>query len=350
MMKNKRIFVRIGAILACILLVGALALPCFAAAPSLAGSDFDAFYVIYGAERAESYRQTFDRSTAYSTFYRRFTDWYDMAARYEYISAGIVNQGALSLAQLQPTLIDGEGVAAEFVSMWRDVGVTLYAKSAINQSVLLDIGSDSFDIELFCVDLGTDTPFLSLSFYYDDESVCEIQYEVIDGYWRFQLLNVSERSYSLSSLSEFSICISAQNSWNVDFANNISLLLFGVSRAVYPRAEYDGFIRAWSDGRDIAIEREADAYEQGLEDGDGDYYVGYDDGFQIGYNEAVRQIDSGEYGDMLLGNTFAAPIKALDQVVIAKLPDGTEITILGVLSAAVSLSLFMIFLKKFAGG
>lgn len=107
----------------------------------------------------------------------------------------------------------------------------------------------------------------------------------------------------------------------------------------YATGEVRGYQTGWGDGYN-------DGYTKGVKDTEADEEGQY----KKGYYAAVSEIDSGKFGENFLGNMFSAPIRALEEFTLAKLPDGTNITILGVLSAFVALTLFIAFLKKFAGG
>lgn len=90
------------------------------------------------------------------------------------------------------------------------------------------------------------------------------------------------------------------------------------------------------------------------------YNVGYRAGLQValdnneayqqGYNDASQDIDSGEWGVNLLGETLSAPIRALNQFILVTTPSGFNITLGLVVGCCIALVLFIAFLKMFAGG
>lgn len=96
------------------------------------------------------------------------------------------------------------------------------------------------------------------------------------------------------------------------------------------------------------------------------YYCSYNDGYKdaeryaysAGYNDGYRDGEgmnaSANLGKNLLGDTFSAPLKALEEfnLVSWTTANGTvvEISIMSILSAFVGVSLFIWFLKLFAGG
>lgn len=350
---RKRLISRIVALFGCLLLVSALVVPCFAVKPDIAGTRFEIEWELFTAVRSEDYNQLF-QSSAYDTLLAYHAspsrEFVAFGTAYEYLTGGTVNNGALPFDRFKTELIDAEGTAAEFTSKSDGITVSAFAKSSINQNTLLQIVGDGFTIQFVGIDFDADLPIMEVDFLYDDELIFSMLYHAINGVWTFRTMTIGESTYTLGSLSEFSICVASVNNQNVNFANSLALLFFGEAKVVYPKSEYSMALqvyeRMYEEGLDIAD----DYYEAGLGDGSNDYEQGRLDGFKQGYDEAVAEIDSGEYGENLLGNMFSAPVKALDEVVIAALPDGTKITIMGALSAGVALSLFLAFLKKFAGG
>lgn len=76
------------------------------------------------------------------------------------------------------------------------------------------------------------------------------------------------------------------------------------------------------------------------------YQDAYNQGYSIGYNTGY---DEG-FAQDILGSTLSAPFRALNSVVLWVSPSGFTITLFGVFGAAVSLLVFIAFLKMFAGG
>ncbi len=99
-------------------------------------------------------------------------------------------------------------------------------------------------------------------------------------------------------------------------------------------------------GLEAGKEFSGDQYDLGLS-------VGYDNGYSFGYNDGYsdgrNSTDSENFGQNLLGDTLSAPMRALNQFVIYQ--NGNVTISLGlVLGAVISLTLFLAFLKMFAGG
>lgn len=112
----------------------------------------------------------------------------------------------------------------------------------------------------------------------------------------------------------------------------------------------------------------AEAYDRGFESG---LTEGYQNGFDLGYesgssSQAIQNArdegynqgvadgrtmtDSQNLGSNLLGDTLNAPMKALNDFVIYESTNGFEVTLGLVVGGAISLTLFIAFLKIFAGG
>ena len=109
-----------------------------------------------------------------------------------------------------------------------------------------------------------------------------------------------------------------------------------------------------------------EGYNEGYDDGEGStgaYQTGYDTGYDKGYNyglidsdaydegfdDAVRQISDGDFGRNLLGGLFKAPLEALNSFTLIETPDGVRITLGGLFSAVVALTVLLSFIKIFGG-
>ena len=71
------------------------------------------------------------------------------------------------------------------------------------------------------------------------------------------------------------------------------------------------------------------------------YVVGYDDGYDVG----VTEQQSALLGKNLLGDTFSAPINALNDFGLVTLPSGQVITLGGLLACVIGLALFLALIK-----
>lgn len=100
------------------------------------------------------------------------------------------------------------------------------------------------------------------------------------------------------------------------------------------------------------------AYNDGLKQGYKDGYAtgtnaSQEEAFNMGYRQGLEESDSGKLGYNLLGITFSAPINALNQFVLFETHIGDTpipVTLGGVVGALIAFSLFIAFLKIFAGG
>lgn len=97
-------------------------------------------------------------------------------------------------------------------------------------------------------------------------------------------------------------------------------------------------------------------YRAGYTDGkDEGITLGYNDGYQsgydIGYDDGVDATESSAFGKNLLADTLNAPMNALNQFVLYESTDGYyTITLGSVVGGVIAFSLFIAFLKLFAGG
>lgn len=155
---------------------------------------------------------------------------------------------------------------------------------------------------------------------------------------------------------EVSIYMAFTDPTEVSLLNNITLLLFGNERLnatgdlkhiAFPEAEYRAARKVYDEMLETAFEQEEYAYSSGLG-------VSYNTGYADGYDDAVADIDSGDFGRNLLGNTFSVPFEGLKQLTLIKweTAEGNIISInlMTVFSAMVGVTLFVWFLRIFAGG
>lgn len=98
----------------------------------------------------------------------------------------------------------------------------------------------------------------------------------------------------------------------------------------------------------------ANGYTAGYIDGESaGTQLGYNEGYDTGYNVGLNASGSANLGQNLLGDTLNAPMNALNQFVLYD-PDGTgsmpPLTLGLVVGGVITLTLFIAFLKIFAGG
>ena len=139
----------------------------------------------------------------------------------------------------------------------------------------------------------------------------------------------------------------------------------GTEKGVYrdvPREDNSG----WVDGNCRIIQFQQDVTEKILnvwfdlwgvqgdsntvEVFDSAYQTGYDIGYNVGFVRGRNEGQSEDFGFNFLGDTLSAPIRALDNLVLFESNSGFRITVWGVFSTVVGISLFIWFMKMFAGG
>lgn len=118
-----------------------------------------------------------------------------------------------------------------------------------------------------------------------------------------------------------------------------------------------GYQRGLADGK---IAGYGEGFTDGLAEGETlGYEVGFDEGYRVGYEVGFADNtgggggsseDSANLGKNLLGDTLSAPMRALNNFVLYESDSGFEVTLGGVVGASICLTLFISFLKIFAGG
>lgn len=103
----------------------------------------------------------------------------------------------------------------------------------------------------------------------------------------------------------------------------------------------------------------ANAYDKGYLDGktDGEQ-IGYNEGYENGYWEGYQEGEyTGEsnangqnFGQNLIGNTFNGILGALNSITIYQTPNGTPVTIMGIVWGVIGIAVFIWILKLFVGG
>lgn len=373
---NKKLLARIGAILACVLLVGALAIPCF-------------------ADEATTYASTDGAKNAFMTYYDIASD---SPLRY-LLNSNVPTEWGMELAycfQFSGVLVGSQIAAPELLTYdfnnYTQLSFTAVKNLATGVTSELGVGywttnyTSSGDSRII---------FFKFNEYLDGEPRVALQLRVafdvntyavtsstitssvypIDGdYDDFIIGSISNVRGSAPLLYSYT-CGFADFTVAADyiaFENGYGMGIddgelggyeygYDVGYDVGHDAGYEegeaagtviGYQQGWSDGHSSGYEaglKDNTAYDQGYADGE-QSSEGYQNGYDEGYSEAVRQIDSGEFGENLLGNVFSVPMKALREFVLVELPNGTEVTLMGLLSAVLALILFLAFLKVYAGG
>lgn len=123
--------------------------------------------------------------------------------------------------------------------------------------------------------------------------------------------------------------------------------VFRDAKVIYPQLYLGG---AYVDTDDEAIQNaiksaEEKAYKNGYEQGQL-----ASDNYKKGFNDATRTMSDQTFGENFLGNLFSAPLRALNSFTLITTPNGVDITLGGILAACIALTVFIAFLKLYAGG
>lgn len=181
-------------------------------------------------------------------------------------------------------------------------------------------------------------------------------------------ISVSSNFYSSFEIYEYQIAFVPKNN---DDCVLLSLVtgFFSDSAPYYysdkvysPSTFYDGYSRSYNIGY---ADGERYGYQYGYDDGYADGVIdGYEQGmqeqvsveeaFDNGYNTAVLEINSGQFGRNFLGGALSAPFRVLQDIhIIEWTTEGgrtVSISFMTIFVAIFSLSLFIWFMKMFAGG
>lgn len=375
-MKNKKIWARIGAILACVLLVGVLAVPCFADEVQIVADEVqvpapppNGYTPPYGSA-VDEFTASLD-PRANNRSYTSLIDYY----------RGYGDSRFFDIKTLVVGLMDVMNNADYTVTLPNFV-TNSSSDSTVNFSV--DLYCDYANFSLYTTDL-TPNPVLSdyynsgrfnFLFYFSGDSV------MLDLYYythnplpefgfRFNgtssdqiILSLTSffyttQSYTPADIYRFELAVAVSNDDNGLAIPFLSELFYSVapyyySQKVYsPYDFYQGFKKSYNLGY---ADAERYAYQYGFTDGyDEGYNMGYEEGiriggsYELGYNDAVKDIDSGEFGQNLLGEAFSAPINALSRFTLVRLPNGLAITAANLISAVIALTLVMAFFRIYGG-
>lgn len=381
-MKNKKIWSRIGSILACVLLVGLLAVPCFADTQSSPSTTFD---------------DASSRSTiSYGTAIDLFTD--SMDPRSDNYSYGLLQSYYRGFGDSRffdiPTFISGYSDIRNTPSYTFTPPVTLNSPLSDYSSVYYEIPVDSFAYAMYAlfddtspavynvfgegeiwVDLqfNDDSSTLDIGFHVGGGSVPYINYSFTgvlgrDGF-QYELTDVyiGQVHYDTTQIRGIDVSFAVTETATPYLLPFVCAFLFERDIATYddvsysPRDFYVGLDTAYNlgynDGNRYGYQRGYNegyniGYNEGLEQGRSE--TDYDTVYDEGYYDAVREIESGDFGRNFLSGIFTAPLDAMRDFVLVSwvTQDGTTISInlISILSAVVGLSLFIWFLKTFAGG
>lgn len=367
-MKKKKALARIGAILACILLVGALVVPTFAdevtpqpqtRATVPLGTAQDIFEDLLATANNQAYRNLYAYYLGYGD-----TRFFTM----DYLVSGTVINGSTALPF---TLTVGEDTTSIFVQIPIDaVSYEFYLNSdatptynnvvsggSINVTINANT-TDGYMVTVSYVPQGQQTA--TFSFIYRGTTADYLTPYIIqaEGNNITATMSMANIAFTIArASSEWSPMLTTVCALLFDDStpNQLDNVLFSPKQFYYGLNESynlgyeDGYRYGFSTGYDEGFD---EGYNEGYNEG---YAEGQDtDAYQSGYDAAVRDIDSGEFGRNFIGNVLKAPFDALNTFTLVQwtTAEGTTITIslAAIISAAIGVSLFIWFLKLFAGG
>ena len=344
-MTKKKIIARVGALLACVLLLGALAVPCFADDVKYNYSDdqydkaYHAWYSDFSFKGYESFEYLV--KTLYNDNPRTVMNHYMI------FSAQIGEYGLVSEETSLPLTTE---FICDFAFSFND-GKRI-TSGALGGTVLYEyyFNEAYFSVVTFCDYSGT--VIMRLIYTSSDAS----------GNFKLNSLYCNGKTYGFSSINDITITISCTNNYtSYPYGINNIASLFVMGSYSYPAAFMDAYTIGYATG---ALLGDVDGFDEGRDFG---YALGYDDGYKEGYNEAVdgdaykagyddavKEIETGDFGRNLIGSIFKAPFDTLRNFVLVewKAANGftMTITLATLFSAIVGLSLFVWFLKTFKGG
>lgn len=382
-MKNKKIWARIGAIFACVLLVGALAIPAFADDIVNPNSGADEFYPSYELMFDWFYYSLSPQSQNLAT--QTLLDWYfnDIGTNvnslgifgFDTFVAGRITSLPYYSGKFQEFYLPidddnnntlafemQERIAVDRFEVYVDdyVEDTLYNVSGGSSSYVTVDYQQSADgsgtIKLVFED-SERIEFLFDTMLNDSHQVTYVLTDVIVHN------SVDYRNIFATDILDISYAFIPVDNQSTALLSMIRTMLNASSIDAYGENTYNprNFYYALENSYDWLYDQ---AYDDAYTDG---YYKGVEDGrnevinefegntdFEKGYNAAVREIEDGDFGRNLLGGIFSAPIDALREFTLVEwvTESGVEVSIdlLTVFSAFVGVSLFVWFLKLFAGG
>lgn len=357
-MNKKKVLIRIGSVLACVLLVGALAIPAFADLPSVNPMDLPAkdlyefneyFYKTYISYVGRAGSLLLPSSATDDLTIRAFYENEFFLFGYPLYGGGSGGE-PLGLSNFSFDLYnDDDFVLCELSATQVNLAVTWgpyydeHSKVCWSVPVEYDLGysqeDDIFTVTVIIDPLGDTVRFV----YRSTSNVGEFGELALDEFY------IDGVSYVGSNIELQSVAFLFFDESDVDMVSALGRLFFGGSHEslLFPNDYLTSVFEVIP--LDDIIQN---SYDKGFADGIGS--GDFEEAFQQGYDKAVSEIDSGDFGRNFLGGMFAAPFEALNNFTIVSWvdSDGTTTTItLGlVLSAIIGVSLFIWFLKLFAGG
>lgn len=340
--KGRRWLTRLGVLMGCLLLVSALVVPCFADEES---SIAPAYTPSYGSA-IDDFTDLLP-SRQYDTAYGHLLTYYNGFGDSRFFDITMLVLGEMQSPSSHTSSISVTNSSTDGTIMLNVlVDRFQFALYTSPERYSMVSGSGSFRFTQRLNDSGSSTAFIM--FYDGSIPTPSIQFNYTVAY------DSAGQTYTLDGIYVGGELIDLDSLYWIDFGfvvNNdenpyylpiiVSLLNSGQSvtyeDCVFsPRMFYNGYSLSYNLGY-----YDAERYA---------YSAGYDDG----YYDGINMNDSANLGKNLLGETFTAPLKALEEfnLVSWRTANGTlvEISIMSILSAIVAVGLFFLFIKMFAGG
>lgn len=373
---NKKIFVRIGAVIATVLLVGCLVLPCFADQPVPYGEALSAFYDLLDQR-------------AYNLALISVTDYYYGFGDMRFFQNKTVVSGTLDLnfAYRDFTFLntlwssdDGTFRTSMPIDYMRAYGfqsydsfvTDIYDQTISDENLVLELTMSKGDTyeegTLICqfyvpnggyplLTVTYDLTFSSVSITGTIDKIyfSSTAYEP-DSFYRVDIAFVpsdTNNYYSLPFFVNSVFASTVSTSVYKNFVYSPSDFLSGFSASYnlgYNDGKYHGEQLGYTNGfaagesqehiQDLTDQAYADGVAAGLAD---------NDAYNKGYDKARSEITSGEFGENLIGGMFNNINAAVTGFRLFEY-NGTWITLGTVFAAGIGISLFVWLLKCIAGG
>ena len=364
-MKKKKILARIGAMIACALIVASLAIPAFADEPTAEaegetrvtvplGTAQQLFGTMIGTASTDAYENLFSRYLSYGDN-RFFTMDYLVSGSSMSFGSAIpfdINVGADTtsiFAQIPVDMVSyvfyADSMSPAYINTFDggSINLTIYANNVDGYRVVISYVANGDAVAKFAyVYRGLTQDYLSL------ESVAVEGNTITPTYSRAEIAFTIARASSDWSPMLTTVCSLLFEDSTPQQLDNV---LFS------PKQFYYGLNEAYNLGHEFGWRYGYDnGYDMGYDNG---YDVGYQEGvdtdsYQAGYDKAVSEIDSGDFGKNFIGSVISAPFDALENFTLVSwdLSNGgtVSITLATIVSAGIGICLLIWFLKMFAGG
>lgn len=358
--KHKKLLARIGSILACLLLVGALALPAFAI-----GEGLTPFQVVtqYATDYGLNNRAF---TNALAAAQNRFTDPEGWLRGLTAVYTGeLQNAGDTDYIIIPNTLVAPSGATEAVMpgQTFTSLGAFALSVSQGSQEVYATFRSTV----IVSVVLYKDTyssAIVSGTFSVVDVSTYETLFEgALAGQEASEqgvpvtLLRVVTigTPNDLIDLNDYDVSLFFGVSGQDFNAGNVARILLNNNNATpfSPQSLITGYIYGenFGGGGGATEEELQQAYQNGYAQGEQvGLQTGYDNGYNSGYNVGFEVAAQRDFGADIIGETLSKPMEMLRDFTIVRLPSGIDITLGHVASALIALVLVLAFLKIYAGG